>query len=157
MDERYDVSEALLRLIRTMRRRPRSPGQASPGHRRLLRMIAEHEASSSRELAQKLDIRPASLTGMLQKLEQRGEIIRVRDGKDSRVVRVSISAKGSAVLAARDAERKQSIDAFSRCLSDDERKQFCIICARLSRSFEQSMSADAAVQPDMNISENSEE
>lgn len=55
-------------------------------------------ALSQRELAGRVGLTPATLTPVLDTLEQDGRIVRVRDGADRRILRVSITEEGSAHL-----------------------------------------------------------
>lgn len=49
---------------------------------------------SQRGLADKIGIKPPSMTVALRKLEERGYIRREQDGKDQRIVRIRLSEKG---------------------------------------------------------------
>jgi len=52
-----------------------------------------HDGVPQRELAQAMQLRPASVTNMLQRMERDGWISRSRDDEDQRVVRVFITPK----------------------------------------------------------------
>lgn len=136
MDRTYNVTESLLRLVRVMRRRPAEPGHQSRGSRKLMRIIAAHSGSSSRELADMMDIRPSSLTEMLNKLEENGVVVRTRDEKDMRVVRVSISELGAEELKRHKEAKRQYIDILAEGLDEEEQKVFCELCDRLAERAE---------------------
>ena len=136
MERTYNVTESLLRLVRVMRRRPAEPGLQSRGNRKLLRIVAAHSGASSRELADMMDIRPSSLTEMLNKLEDNGLVVRTRDEKDMRVVRVSISEPGAEELKRHKEAKRQYIDILAEGLDEEEQKVFCELCDRLAERAE---------------------
>lgn len=136
MERTYNVTESLLRLVRVMRRRPAEPGHQSRGNRKLMRIIAANSGASSRELADMMDIRPSSLTEMLNKLEESGIVVRTRDEKDLRVVRVSISELGAEELKRHKEAKRQYIDILAEGLDEEEQKVFCGLCDRLAERAE---------------------
>lgn len=136
MERTFNVTESLLRLVRVMRRRPAEPGHQSRGSRKLMRIIAAHSSASSRELADMMDIRPSSLTEMLNKLEENGVVVRTRDEKDMRVVRVSISELGAEELKRHKEAKRQYIDILAEGLDEEEQKVFCGLCDRLAERAE---------------------
>ena len=136
MDRTYNVTESLLRLVRVMRRRPAEPGHQSRGSRKLMRVIAAHSGASSRELADMMDIRPSSLTEMLNKLEESGIVVRMRDEKDMRVIRVSLSELGAEELKRHKEAKRQYIDILAESLDEEEQKVFCDLCDRLAERAE---------------------
>jgi DNA-binding MarR family transcriptional regulator len=136
VESTYNVTESLLRLVRVMRRRPAESGHQSRGSRKLMRILAAHSGASSRELADMMDIRPSSLTEMLNKLEESGLVVRTRDEKDMRVVRVSISELGAEELKRHKEAKRQYIDILAEGLDVAEQKVFCELCDRLAERAE---------------------
>lgn len=65
-----------------------------PGQPPVLRALAERDGQSQKELAEKLQITPATLTVMLGRMEKNGLVERRPDDADQRVSRVYLSAKG---------------------------------------------------------------
>lgn len=63
----------------------------------LLHIIEKHGPLTQREIADKMKIKPATLTVRLQRLERLEYVIRENDPNDKRIQRVSISKKGSEV------------------------------------------------------------
>ena len=49
---------------------------------------------SQRQLAEKIGIKPPSMTVALRKLEERGYIVKEQDGKDQRIIRIELSERG---------------------------------------------------------------
>ena len=64
----------------------------------LLFVLHEDDRQSIGELANALHTRPATVTGLVDRLERPGYVHRGDDEEDRRVVRVAITAKGRSVL-----------------------------------------------------------
>ncbi len=136
-NSRPDVIFAVMKLTRSMRRRPPRPmGGCAPGMGRPLSILADNEGASSRELAELLDIRPSSLTEMLTKMESEGLVTRTADPSDRRVVRVSLTDKGRAMAAGMKAEHEQRVARANACFTDEEVRTFCEMCERLGAHLE---------------------
>lgn len=56
----------------------------SPGQQRVLSFLKEEKGISQKELANKMNIRPASLSEVLTKLEKQGYVLKKRDKSDLR-------------------------------------------------------------------------
>jgi DNA-binding MarR family transcriptional regulator len=73
---------------------------------------------------------------MLNKLEESGMVVRTRDEKDLRVVRVSISGLGAEELKRHKEAKRQYIDILAEGLDEQEQKIFCELCDRLAERAE---------------------
>ena len=69
-------------------------GQDLYGYGHLLHILIKDGDMTQKELAEKLEIRPQSLTAALEKLEQKGYITRTRDQKDRRIQMVHLTESG---------------------------------------------------------------
>lgn len=74
-----------------------------PGQPPLLEALSKHNGQSQQELADKLCIKPATLSVMLQRMEKSGLIQRSSDNKDQRISRVYLTEAGQ--LAHREVEK----------------------------------------------------
>lgn len=128
-----DVWDCVQRLSGYARRHPPRPkrGQST---RRLLRLILENEGVNARTLAEWMDIRPPSLSELLDKLEAQGLARRVRDTADARVIRVRLTEAGRAAAMAGEEEALRT--AWNRLLSDAERETLCRLTEKLSGTLE---------------------
>jgi len=135
MESNQDVLlDKLYKLMRTIRRHTSgsSRGRHSHGEARLLRILERNGGSSSRELAAELDIRPPSISQMLDTLERRGDIERQRDPEDSRIHRIYLTEQGKERIV-RVSERDNEIrERLAECLTEDESQIFCDICDKLN-------------------------
>lgn len=131
MKHNEDVLDHVVRLMRMTRRHSMGGRHHSHSSERLLMILKDNPNLSSREIAELLDVRPSSLSEMLDRLEENGLAERTRDAQDSRVVRVSLSPKGLQELARNVEQMKQSRQNFAACFSETEKEQFCDLCDKL--------------------------
>ena len=133
-----DVILASLKLARAMRRCPpeRREMPFPPAVGRLLACAAENPGVSSRELCELLDVRPSSLSEMLSRAEADGLLTRAVDEADRRIQRITLSEKGRRIIT--DMESVRDLDARKKtsCLTEEEKRQFCELCNRLSEHIE---------------------
>jgi DNA-binding MarR family transcriptional regulator len=94
---RHAFSE-LLGAERRLRARDRNVpvGQPTVAQFRALFWLAEHPGSTAGELAKASDLSPASVTAMLDHLEDEGHVVRQRSKTDRRIVRVACTESGQA-------------------------------------------------------------
>jgi DNA-binding MarR family transcriptional regulator len=129
------LTDAVHKLMRSLRRKPAGQPHISRGYMRLLKFVSEHEGASSSELAELMDIRPSSLTEMLGRLELDGMLRKHRDEKDLRVVRIYLEQEGRKRLELHingDIEP----DVLSNILTEEESKTFIELCIKLSDGLE---------------------
>jgi DNA-binding MarR family transcriptional regulator len=67
------------------------------GQPRLLLVLWHEEGQTQSELAERLRVRPATITKMLQRMQEAGFVERHRDDQDQRLVRVYLTDHGHAV------------------------------------------------------------
>ncbi len=130
------VSEAMHRLMRNLHRRPSVHPHGRRGYNRLLRKIDGNDGASSRELAELMDVRPSTLTRLLDRLEADGMIRRYRDENDLRIVHIHLEDAGRAHLETAKSKTPDE-DTFSDILSSDERNALIDLCNKLSDGLEQ--------------------
>lgn len=141
----------MLRKLNAMSRRSRPPhdvpppppppgGEMTPpppprehGRVRLMNMLKENGELSQKEIAEKLDIRPQSLSELLVKMESDGFISRRQDKDDKRVIVVALTEKGEEQLVVlRQANREHAERLFSP-LTDEEKDALIAILKKLTQ------------------------
>ena len=132
----YDVLGSAMKLVRTMKRRERPDGGASPGMMRLLAVLSKKPGISPKELAEHLEIRPASLSERIRKLEEEGIVRRDTDEVDLRRIKVTIMPRGEAILKETRAMREEDRKLITEVLSVEEQKIFCQISEKLVNAME---------------------
>jgi MarR family transcriptional regulator, organic hydroperoxide resistance regulator len=101
------VAQLLFQICRLSGRHFRAQMESVGLHRGqgfLLLHLLHNNGIPQRDLAQAMNIRPASISCMLQRMEKEGWVKRMRDPDDQRVVRVFASEKG---LTLRSQARRQ--------------------------------------------------
>lgn len=73
-----------------------------PGEPKILEYLAEHEPCSQKDIADGCDLKPASVTGILARMEKRGLIVRENKDGDRRTLSVSMSDLGKTAMTAVD-------------------------------------------------------
>jgi DNA-binding MarR family transcriptional regulator len=136
MKENRDVIGCVMRLMRTLKRTHKPDRHESRGAGRLLRVLASEDGLTSRELAERVEIRPASLTERLNQLEADGIVKRVPDEKDQRKVRIFIQEEGYRVIERFKVLRQMENDRINEVLTEEEQDVFCSICEKLTKSME---------------------
>jgi DNA-binding MarR family transcriptional regulator len=87
----------------------------------LVRVLCE---PSTGELAEQLHIRPATLTGLADRLELKGFIHRWPDASDRRVVRVGLTDEGTRVLAEAHAAGRAYLDIIFEHMGAEAVQEF---------------------------------
>lgn len=59
-----------------------------------LKIISKNVSLPLGELSKKMYLRPSTITGLIDRLEKRGYVVRDRDQKDRRVVKILLTPKG---------------------------------------------------------------
>ena len=106
--------ELLAALRRVRGRDARQPGDLSFAQFRLLAVLEDEDGCRAGELAEQAGVSPATVSGMLDTLEQMGMVVRVRSEEDRRVVMTRLTDAGR---RARDARRREVRAAFARALA----------------------------------------
>jgi DNA-binding MarR family transcriptional regulator len=65
--------------------------------------ITMYDTRTASQLAQMMHLTPSAMTSVIDKLEKKGYVVRNRDTKDRRVVRIGLTHKGRTVFRAHEA------------------------------------------------------
>lgn len=95
-------------------------GRMSLIHLNVLFLLGGMGPLPMRGLAEQLDVSQASATGLVDRMEQRGLVTRERDAVDRRVVRVTLTPQGEALMAGLAAERRDTLSRLLGALSEDD-------------------------------------
>ena len=134
MDYSNVIMEKFRRLHNQLKRHVSMLGPGSYGRAqgRALKVIAANDGIRSAQLAALLGIRPATLTEQLDHLEEDGNIVRVRDQRDARVIHLHITEEGWATLAKRTLDDELLGQVFAECLTEEDMVAFCRMCDTVS-------------------------
>lgn len=97
---------------------------ASPAAQRgplpVLQLLATKQPLTNAEIVEALDIRPSSVSALVAKLEERGLIARQPDPDDGRVMQITLTAAGQALIEKRRAQHDAISEDILGGLSDSE-------------------------------------
>jgi DNA-binding MarR family transcriptional regulator len=77
-------------------------------------------------LAEAMDVSQASVTGIVDRMEQRGLVERQRDGEDRRVVKVALTDEGRQLIGTLAAQRREHMAQLLEDLSEEELQGFLL-------------------------------
>ena len=89
-------------------------------HLNVLGVLATQGPRSMSGLAEDLDVSIASATGIVDRMERRGLVERRHDAEDRRVVQVSITGGGEAVISELEGEGRARLTRLVEELTDSE-------------------------------------
>lgn len=105
--------------------------EAMPGQGRVLAILSSRGSMTQRELQDVVQIRAASLSELLGKLEYKGLITRTKDDNDKRNVIVTLSEQGSIIAAENILARRETSAYLFSALSVDEQSQLTELLSKL--------------------------
>jgi len=100
----------------------------------ILRRIAEGAANTAAELCRILQYDTGSMTRMLDRLEEKGAIVRQRSPDDRRVVNIQLTESGAEQYPKLREEVRRAVDTMFSSLSADELQQLRGLLSRLLRT-----------------------
>lgn len=109
----------------------RNLGENFRGRGRILNALAREDGLSQRLLAERLEIRPQSLSETVVKLCEEGFVTRSASEQDKREILVFITDKGRVRASEIRARREAFATEFFSVLTEDERKQLRDILTKL--------------------------
>lgn len=129
----------LMRAERRLRSRdPQRPGALSYAQVRALVLLgkSEDEEVTAGQLAKAADLTPASVTALLDQLEREGMVERRRSDEDRRLVVVSLTDQGRALLAQKREFWRSCWDEAMTGLEDRDIAAAVDVMHRMARMFD---------------------
>lgn len=117
----FSLGKAYQRVSQSARQRL-SPYGVTPVQYALLKVLWEQDQQSGAELGERLLLDSATMTGLLDRLEQAGLIERQAHATDRRVNRVALTARGRSLQAPLDREMDQLNHDFLGAWPAEEQK-----------------------------------
>lgn len=137
METKKEIVNEVMRLARGIKRCSSHEGHHFSRLDSLRLILRNRSGTSSRELAQMMDVRPPSLSEWLDKLSENGEITRDRDENDKRIVRISLTDKGIEIANRLSENINKPRTFFDGCLTSEEEATFIALCEKLSNHLSQ--------------------
>ncbi|MBK7862299.1 MAG: MarR family transcriptional regulator [Archangiaceae bacterium] len=129
----FELMRAIWALDHALQSRSKAMARAlgvTGPQRFVLRVLQRSPGLSAKDLAAYLHLHPSTLTGVLQRLEDRGLLTREKDQRDARRQRLTLTASGGKVLARKAA----SVEAVLRqALGREKRAEMSVVAEVLKR------------------------
>ncbi|MFI6052938.1 MarR family winged helix-turn-helix transcriptional regulator [Streptomyces violascens] len=120
------LAEQLLRLTRRLHRIQKQhlePVGITPAQSRLLRTVAHwNEPPRMADLATRLEVVPRAVTTLVDALEESGNVRRVPDPTNRRVIRIELTDAGRATLRSLRSARRGAAEEILAPLTADQRE-----------------------------------
>lgn len=126
---RYPRFMFALRMDMTAQRLKNRQGRN--GAQGLAALLAEKDGLTNAEIAEKLDIKPSSVTAQVKMLESKGLIKRIVDENDKRVSRVFLTEKGLKMHSDRNKKQDTLSEDIFGCLTKEEQQRLGEILEKL--------------------------
>lgn len=133
---------AFKRIIRTNRQlmlRMSAEGGGHPAQAGCMWALSHHEGITQSELGRMLQIAPATVTTMLQRLERDGMIERWTDADDQRVTRIRLTESGKDRAAAMAQAHASYLDRVIGPLPDSDREELARLLNALADNVEKEL------------------
>ncbi len=105
-------------------KRKLTPYGLTPIQYLIIETLQKEERLSAGEIGKRLVLDNATLSGVLERLAERGWITKTADAKDKRLLRVSLTKKARALKDELTQERRKANDEILQSLSFEEKLQF---------------------------------
>ena len=115
------LHSASIRLLRTLRREDDGSGLSAPRLSALSCIVGEGTVSLA-ELAHAEQVRPPTMSRIVDALVERGLVSRVADPRDRRSVRIMATDEGTSLLAGGGERRVHALVGRLHKLADSERR-----------------------------------
>ncbi|MFD7405748.1 MarR family winged helix-turn-helix transcriptional regulator [Streptomyces sp. NPDC059866] len=122
------LAEQLLRLTRRVHRIQKRHLQQralgiTPAQSRLLRTLAHYDSPPRMaDLAERLEVVPRAVTTLVDALEASGNVRRVPDPSNRRVIRIDLTPEGREALRELHAARRSAAEEILAPLTDEQRE-----------------------------------
>lgn len=147
MNENEKLLRELMRAAASVRRKPpvcpegkdapdmpphMPPPPKKRGYGHTLSAIAEEDGQSQQQLADRMKIRPQSLTEALSSLEERGLIERRQSGSDKRCMQVYLTQEGRQQNELLAQDRRRRADKAFGGLTEEDKAELSRLLALIS-------------------------
>lgn len=106
------------------------------GQGRLVHLLAHNPGAAQRELAVLAQVKPGSISEVLERLEKDQLVTRWRDERDRRIVRVQLTAKGEQLYQENLAARQRFERELLQTVTDQERATFSMVVQKMQEQLQ---------------------
>jgi DNA-binding MarR family transcriptional regulator len=124
------------RVFKHMARAHHQQGHGCHAQQHILSILRERGSMNQRELMEMLNVRSASLSEILGKLERHGLASRERDGQDRRNLVIAATEDGNKAVGEHECERRKQAENLFAALDADERVNLLKLLEKLAKALE---------------------
>ncbi len=125
-------------LVRLIRERTSCHGKEnifSVAQFKILAFIEERERPTMKEIADFLYITSPSATEIISRLVKAGELERIYEKKDHRIIHLILTKQGKKTITDRRKILSKRMEKVFKCLSEEERSDFAAILEKIIHSY----------------------
>ncbi|MDR1125102.1 MAG: MarR family winged helix-turn-helix transcriptional regulator [Deltaproteobacteria bacterium] len=145
-----DLFALFRRVFKHMARAHHQQGHGRHAQRHILSILRERGSMNQRELMEMLNVRSASLSEILGKLERHGLASRERDGQDRRNLVIAATEDGNRAVGEHECERRKQAENLFAALDADERAKLAELLEKLALALEADEAARGEAGGDAN-------
>ena len=112
------------------------------GQGQILSILSKHESLSQKNLLEIAQVRSASLSELLSKLETNGYITRGKDEQDKRSTKITITEIGKTTADEHMKRKKESAEALFTSLTEEEQITLSNLLLKLFNTWQEERDAD---------------
>lgn len=102
------------------------------GPRRVFAVLAQRDGMTNAELAEELDVRPSSVTALVDRLEQQGMVSREQSPTDGRVTLIRLTAEGRDRVEQRSDEQAKMMESALKSLTPDDQSKLVELLSKVA-------------------------
>jgi DNA-binding MarR family transcriptional regulator len=87
---------------------------------RVIRVLGKYGAMPMRKIGEHMFVTPANITGLADRLEERGYLRRVENGTDRRITQIALTRKGQAAYRRTSLQDRKLVSRIMRALTENE-------------------------------------
>lgn len=136
MQNKLNIIDNLHYSFNLLRRNKHQNKDSVRGKGRLFALLQEHQQNgiTQRELAEKLDVKPSSMSELVQKLEHRGFITKTQDKNDKRSFKIFLTEAGSEKIEESKLEKSRFINDVFKDFNETEIDNLSNLLEKLTSS-----------------------
>ncbi|WP_226671744.1 MarR family winged helix-turn-helix transcriptional regulator [Rossellomorea aquimaris] len=102
----------------------------------ILYLLSTSEDMKSTELAEKLDVKPSAITVMIDRLLKNDLVLRQRDERDRRIVKLQLTSLGREIFEKAKRKRREIFSRYLAYLDEEDVDQLVTIYEKLATVIE---------------------
>lgn len=123
INSEFENDEKLFSLLQKISYKFRSLYEGSGSQKNILTYLYEKKSVTQKELTEYLNIKPASVSEVVGKLEKNGLIVKTRSQKDHRTIDLTITEEGKSYIKMNVGTKEKRHAAYFNCFEEEEKKE----------------------------------